>query len=142
MIAGTGGTLAVGATNGMGVEPSWSEQVWGGLSNAASETGSWLSDGWLDSTDGKTGMITQGKLGGLTSAAGAISSAYLGYQGLKEARRNREMQERYAKANLFNQANAYNANVRDIGANNAAINGWSDAQRQEYINSNQARNTI
>ena len=96
---------------------------------------------WLDSTD-KNGMKTQGVLGGVVAGAGAISNAYLGYQGLKEARRSREMQEKYAATNLFNQAQGYNANVRDSGSNNAAINSWSPQQEQQYVNNNQARATV
>ena len=121
---------------------SWSANVWNGIQDAGSSMGDYLSSGWLDSTDPKTGITTQGKLGGLTAAAGAISNAYLGYQGLKEAQRNREMQEKYAAANLANSATAYNANVRDVADNNAAINNWDDERRQAYINSNQAQGTV
>ena len=96
---------------------------------------------WLNSTD-KNGMQTQGVLGGVVGAAGAISNAYLGYQGLQEARRSREMQEKYAATNLYNQAQGYNANVRDTGSNNAAINNWSPEQQQQYVDSNQAQSVV
>ena len=121
---------------------SWSAKVWSGLQDAGSSMGDYFDGDWLDSTDPKTGITTQGKLGGLTAAAGAISNAYLGYQGLKEAQRSREMQEKYAAANLANSATAYNANVRDVADNNAAINNWDDERRQAYINSNQAQGTV
>lgn len=121
---------------------SWSSKVWGGIKDAGAQVSDYLGGGWLDSTDPKTGLTTQGKLGGLTSAAGAISSAYLGYQGLEEARKTREMQEKYAATNLYNTATAYNANVADVAANNAGINNWSDERTQEYINNNQAQTTV
>lgn len=112
----------------------------GGIPQAGGQqSGSW---GLWDSIDPKTGMKTQGVASGIVGAAGAISNAYLGYQGLQEARRNREMQEKYAATNLYNQAQGYNANVRDVGANNAAINGWSGEQQQQYVSNNQARGTI
>lgn len=98
--------------------------------------------GLWDSTDTKTGMQTQGSMSGIVGAAGAISNAYLGYQGLQEARKSREMQEKYAAVNLLNTSTAYNANVRDVAANNAAINNWDADKREQYISSNQAKTTI
>ena len=131
----------MGALTGGGQQAGTSSWSWG---ESAVNPYNWdFGDTpWLSTTDAKTGITTQGKLGGTIAAAGAISNAYLGYKGLQEARKSREMQEKYASANLFNQAQGYNANVRDTGANNAAINSWSPERQQEYVQGNQAKSTV
>lgn len=118
--------------------PSWGQQAWSGVKDTFGS----ITDGLFDKKDPTTGMVTQGSLMPIAQAAGAISNAYLGYKGLEEAKRNRQMQEKYAAANLANSATAYNANVRDIAANNSAINNWSDDRTQQYIDNNQAQSTI
>jgi hypothetical protein len=81
-------------------------------------------------------------LGGITAAAGAISNAYLGYQSLEEARKTREMQEKYSAANLFNKGTMANTVVRDTASNNQAVNGWSDAYKDEQVNQNLVRTAV
>lgn len=61
-----------------------------------------------------------------------LGNLYLGYQGLREARRNREMQERLARVNLANQANAYNQNLDTIARNSGAINQQSPEQVEAF----------
>lgn len=97
---------------------------------------------WFDQTNELTGQVQQGVMAPAVAAAGAISNAYLGYQSLEEARKNREMQERYARVNLYNAGTAHNANVNDVADNNAAINGWDGERRDQYVTNNQVRTTL
>lgn len=123
---------AYGAANVVGLDNTNSNIPNVPLTGAAAtgaQDGNWLTNTFLNKEGGLN-------LNNITSILGTLGGLYGSFQQLGLAKDALNFQKDTYRENMTNQKKSYNTAVRDRADSRAAGLGWSDAQRDEYVNRN------
>lgn len=128
-----------GSDQGLGMYNGYNPMT--GLNNIDNSISGMKADGSWGNTDGAGSLgstlganIPTFQLG--LAGIGALGNLWGAYQSNKLASNQFDYTKQITNTNLANQIQSYNTSLSDRASARGSMEGWSDAQTQDYVNKN------